>query len=203
MSEDLAFVGDIHGNLDALQGLISAMDTRNISHAVFLGDYINRGPDSSEVIQQLLLYQTRRKVTMLAGNHELALLNAIESGDLTTFLRIGGATTVRSYLRRNSEPDALDDLRKSIPGEHLDAIKNMPLVFENDDLIAQHSPPFPKTSKFEISAHTPSGIRPRLGQRYASIDTGCGTSSSGRLTAFLWPSFDFVQVTSAGVPVCD
>ena len=55
---ETAFVGDIHGNLAALSGLLALLDRiGNIDRIVFLGDYINKGQDSAAVIQTLRVIQ--------------------------------------------------------------------------------------------------------------------------------------------------
>lgn len=199
MSTELAFVGDIHGSLDALQGLWEALDARFAeTPVVFLGDYINRGPKSADVLQMLISLAHEGRATLLAGNHETALLDALERSDLSAFLKIGGAMTIRSYVGGPVGPDVLRDFSRAFPTEHLEALRRMPLTFETADLIAQHIPP-PPTPKYCISAHMPVGQLPRIGRRSASLDTGCGTGS-GRLTALLWPSFDYIQVNSQGIP---
>ena len=200
MSAEIAFVGDVHGNLSALRGLCQALTARGEAHAVFLGDYVNKGAQSAEVMQELLAYSRAGRVTLLAGNHEAALLDALDSGDLTAFLKMGGAMTIRSYVGGKVGPDVLKSFRASFPSEHLDAIRRMPVTYESDDLIAQHVPPAASTSKFRISAHVTVGELPRIRRRSAQLDTGCG-NESGRLTAMLWPGLNYVQVDARGTIV--
>jgi serine/threonine protein phosphatase 1 len=197
---DIAFVGDVHGNLSALRGLCDALAARGGPHAVFLGDYINKGAQSAEVMQELLAYSRAGRATLLTGNHEAALLDALDTGDLAVFLKMGGAMTIQSYVGAKVGPDVLRDFRARFPSGHLDAIRRMPETYELDDLIAQHMPPAASTPKFRISAHVPVGKRPRIGRYSAQLDTGCG-AESGRLTALLWPSLDYVQVDARGAIV--
>ncbi len=197
MSAELAFIGDIHGFLPALRGLVDALAARGKPHMVFLGDYINKGPQSAQVMGELLQHERAGRATLLRGNHETALLEAIENGDLTAFLKMGGAMTIRSYVGRKVGPDVLQDLRAAFPIEHLNTIRRMPSTHESDDFIARHDRAVRSTTKFEISAHAPVGTAPRIGPSSAQIDTGCGTAQ-GRLTALLWPSRDYVQVDSFG-----
>jgi serine/threonine protein phosphatase 1 len=197
---DIAFVGDVHGNLSALRGLCDILATRGGPHAVFLGDYVNKGAQSAEVMQELLAYSRAGRATLLTGNHEAALLDALDTGDLTTFLKMGGAMTIRSYVGAKVGPDVLRDFRARFPSEHLDAIRRMPETYELDDLIAQHIPPAASTPKFQISAHVAVGKRPRIGRHWAQLDTGCG-ADSGRLTALLWPNLDYIQVDTRGAIV--
>jgi serine/threonine protein phosphatase 1 len=141
-------------------------------------------------------------VTLLAGNHELVLLGALDSGDMVPFLKMGGATTIRSYLGRPVRPDVRADFRAHLPEEHVDCLRSMPTRWESDDVVAQHAPFAEPSRKFQVSAHVPVGILPRITADSAQLDTGGGDSDgTGRLTAFLWPSRDFIQVDARGVPV--
>jgi len=200
VSAEIAFVGDVHGNLSALRGLCHVLAARGEPHTVFLGDYVNKGAQSAEVMQELLAHARAGRATLLRGNHEVALLEALDTGDLTTFLKMGGAMTIRSYVGVKVGPDVLSDFRAKLPREHLDALRRMPQTYESDDLIAQHTPSAAPTPKFRISAHVPVGKLPRIGRHSAQVDTTCG-SESGRLTALLWPSLDYIQVDARGAIV--
>jgi serine/threonine protein phosphatase 1 len=99
-------IGDIHGRLDLLEGLLSQIvrdDAERggpMGELIFLGDLIDRGPDSAQVIDRLMALGAERPgVRFLLGNHEEVFLNAL-SGDakaLRLFSRIGGAETILSY----------------------------------------------------------------------------------------------------------
>lgn len=197
MRAEIAFVGDVHGNLSALRGLRDILTAIGGPHTVFLGDYINKGAESAEVMQELVASSQAGRSTLLMGNHEVALLEALGTGDLAPFLKIGGATTIRSYVGSNVGPDVLSDFRAHLPNEHVDAIRRMPETYELDNVIARHVSLPASTSKFRISAHFPVGSLPRIGYRSAQLDTGCGTDA-GRLTALLWPGLDYVQVDTHG-----
>lgn len=194
---ETAFVGDIHGNLAALAGLVEALGEHGAPHMVFLGDYINKGVDSAAVLQQVITYAAEGRATLLRGNHELALVDALESGNLMSFLKMGGAMTIRSYTGQNVGPDVLAEFSACFPNEHLQAIREMRDSYESDDVVARHGAFTLETSKFRISAHVPVGGVPRIGPLSAEIDTGCGVKD-GRLTAVLWPSCEFVQVDGSG-----
>ncbi|GAB3414139.1 metallophosphoesterase family protein [Flindersiella endophytica] len=197
MNVDFAFVGDVHGNLSALRGLADVLGTHGKPHMVFLGDYINKGTQSAEVMQELLSYARAGHATLLKGNHEAALLEALETEDLAAFLKMGGAMTIRSYVGARVGPDVLGEFRSKFPTEHMDLLRRMPETYESDQLIAQHTPPTKRTHKFRISAHIQTGKLPRIGSSSAQLDTGCG-AESGRLTALLWPSLDYVQIDARG-----
>lgn len=97
--EKIFAIGDIHGCLSHLERLISVLDIRsNKDRLVFIGDYIDRGPDSKGVVDFILnLKDTFRKVTCLLGNHEQMLLNYLHGRDVELFLSNGGASTLASY----------------------------------------------------------------------------------------------------------
>lgn len=196
MSNELAFVGDVHGNLRALSGIWRALRRHDVQHVVFLGDYINKGPESAGVLAELRVLLATGRVTLLAGNHERTLLDAIEREDLSAFLKMGGASTIRSYVGACVGPDVLADFLTHLAPDHLAMIRDMPLTFETDDLIARHISPT-SSDKFQISAHVPVGELPLIHTRAAQLDTGCG-AGSGRLTALLWPTLEYLQVNASG-----
>lgn len=199
MTDRFAFIGDVHGNLDALLGLLRELGAREVSHLVFLGDYLNKGPSSAEVLDLLLNMRRAGEVTLLAGNHETALLQALDADDLTAFIKMGGATTIRSYLHRPVGPDVLNELRSHLPAIHLAGLRTMPPTFETDEIIARHAPTDAVNGRFSISAHVPVGPLPRITETTAQLDTGSGSSGElGRLTAFFWPGRDYLQVDPAG-----
>lgn len=197
MSRNLAFVGDIHGNLEALRGVWDVCARLEVDHVVFLGDYINKGEHSAQVLRELISYEACGLATLLAGNHEVALLAALDSEDLSGFLKLGGAMTIRSYIGTRAAPDVFGQFKRAFPTEHLAALRRMATTYEAQDVVAQHVPTIDNPTGFRISAHSPVGELPRIDSKSAQLDTGCG-AGEGRLTAFLWPSRDFVQVDSQG-----
>ncbi len=85
-------VGDIHGCLDKLISLMAIIDIDlKKDTLVFIGDYIDRGPDSKEVVDYLIdLGQREDRVVFLKGNHELMLEDYLSGADRLTFLYNGG-----------------------------------------------------------------------------------------------------------------
>src|SRR5687768_12008634 len=108
-------IGDIHGRLDRLNRLLGTLPPDR--KLVFLGDYIDRGPDSRGVIDRLLRLSRLRDCVLLCGNHEDMLLNALDGayeGADSDWLRNGGDATQRSY-----RVSSLRRLAEELPEEHL------------------------------------------------------------------------------------
>jgi serine/threonine protein phosphatase 1 len=133
-------IGDIHGRLDLLDQLVEAIDADNAArssaetHLIFLGDMIDRGPQSAAVLARTMeIAGSRPHVSVLAGNHEEVFLLALE-GDreaLRFFLRIGGRETVLSYGIAPETYDRCDYeelatlLAERVPATHLDFLKSL------------------------------------------------------------------------------
>ncbi len=102
-------IGDIHGHADLLDLMAATIETdlvRNPAHdarAVFIGDYIDRGPDSAGVIERLASGRFPLPFETLRGNHEDVLMSALAASDdavaagLDHWYHIGGLETLRSY----------------------------------------------------------------------------------------------------------
>jgi serine/threonine protein phosphatase 1 len=126
-------VGDIHGRSDLLDRILAMVEqdaerspTRKML-LIFLGDLIDRGPDSRGVVERLRTYRhDRLRTYFLAGNHEEVLLRLLagERGLLEGWLKFGGAECLQSYgtdpssLAGLKEKDALAIVRDAIPDEH-------------------------------------------------------------------------------------
>ena len=126
-------VGDIHGRLDLLDELLARIDADDAARGpaettkIFLGDLVDRGPDSAGVVERLrLLAQSDRRTRFLTGNHEEMLLEALE-GDakaLRLFCRVGGRETVLSYGVGEAEYDRVgydelaEALERLVPDTH-------------------------------------------------------------------------------------
>jgi serine/threonine protein phosphatase 1 len=97
-------VGDIHGRDDLLREMAECveadMKTRSFDNAVtvFLGDYIDRGPDSRGAVERLAASQWPTPIIALAGNHEDFLLTFLDDASFLAFWRSqGGLETLHSY----------------------------------------------------------------------------------------------------------
>ena len=97
-------IGDIHGRLDLLEPLLARIDAdlegHDINRAVhvFLGDYIDRGQASAQVLERLIRRGETHQTVCLKGNHEACLLEFLDNpGILSAWGRNGGLTTLLSY----------------------------------------------------------------------------------------------------------
>jgi serine/threonine protein phosphatase 1 len=97
-------IGDIHGRDDLLRDMAKRVEadlkTRSSEHAVtvFLGDYIDRGPDSKAVLERLANGNWPTPITALAGNHEEFLLSFLDDATfLASWRSQGGLETLHSY----------------------------------------------------------------------------------------------------------
>ncbi|HCI29145.1 MAG TPA: metallophosphoesterase family protein [Fervidobacterium sp.] len=96
-------IGDIHGCLKALEKLIDQISPTNDDKLIFLGDYVDRGPDSKEVVDFLCSLSKTVDCTFLRGNHEQMLLDVLDSNEDTYRWIINGASyTWRSYGNMHS-----------------------------------------------------------------------------------------------------
>lgn len=90
-------IGDIHGCSQALQGMIQVIAPQPDDLLIFLGDYVDRGPDSKGVVQFLMDLSERCQTVFLLGNHEIMLLGALRGLAPELWLQTGGSQTVTSY----------------------------------------------------------------------------------------------------------
>lgn len=108
-----AAVGDIHGRYDLLIRMIDQIgDLPDIHKVVFLGDYIDRGEQSAEVLRYLHhLHRNSDNVVCLRGNHEDMLLSFLEQPEVhgPTWLSHGGRQTLASYGVPQAYPGSPED----------------------------------------------------------------------------------------------
>jgi serine/threonine protein phosphatase 1 len=129
-------IGDIHGCaglLDALFAMIG-LDSQGVDRRlVFLGDYVDRGPDSRGVIERLLKVKADEPQTIfLKGNHEQAMLDFLQAPDLgEEWLHWGGDKTLESYGVADiwrKHPDALArELEDRMPQPHRAFLRSLDL----------------------------------------------------------------------------
>ena len=107
-------VGDIHGSTACLDALLDAVKPRRADRLVFLGDYVDRGPDSRGVIERLIALKKSHDVVCLRGNHELMMMRARLGADhLKMWLSVGGAQCLASYSATPARSGKLADVPDS------------------------------------------------------------------------------------------
>lgn len=143
-------IGDVHGHLETLERMHDQIerDMRAApgltAHIVYLGDYIDRGPHSAHIIDQIIALQGRDDGiyrSFLLGNHEhymIRFMNEPDVADTAEWIQWGGVDTIQSYgysFRtyppvRDDLEDARDYLNSHVPEEHWNLLINMPMAIE-------------------------------------------------------------------------
>lgn len=202
-------IGDIHGCLLSLEGLLAKLPVAwGVDYLVFLGDYIDRGPDSRKVLELIreLKETYPERVFPLKGNHEWLFERYLKGLDVEVFLYNGGSATLRNYL----EEGVL-----KIPQEDITFLQGLPLYLETSTYIFVHAGLHPEKPlalqteedllwirqrfyhfkgrfpKKVIFGHTPFPevflLEDRIG-----LDTGC--VYGGRLSAIRLPEEEIFQI---------
>lgn len=170
-------IGDIHGRVDALEALLRTIveDSRASAPAerpvlVFLGDYVDRGPASAEVVELIIAFakQPAFEVHALKGNHEEALLQFFDDPEFgATWADFGGMATLVSYGvtppigRTDSDAwtAAAAALAKAMPAEHVTFYNELELMTEVGGYAFVHAGVRPGVPLAQQSAHDLMWIR--------------------------------------------
>ena len=126
-------IGDIHGCFDSLKELIeNKIQFQKNDKLIFLGDYIDRGYNSKEVIDYIIELQNNDyDIVTLLGNHESMLVDAYNNeGAMSKWIQNGGAETLKSF-----EIDSLKDL----DSKYLNFFNSLKLYFELDEYLFVHA----------------------------------------------------------------
>ena len=191
-------ITDIHGELKKLESVLNQIDVRPDDIFVFMGDYIDRGPDSKGVVDRVIQQSITNKCIYLMGSHEYALLHA-KSDDYYQFLfdNYGGPATIKSY-------GSFENIFKI----HGDFFNNLKFYYLTDKYLFVHAGinpniPFQDQSeldmvyirdKFIYSKHNlPQKIifghtdfeNPYIADDKICIDTGCGKYKNAHLTTLI------------------
>ena len=212
----LIAIGDIHGCVHTLGKLIGAIAPRSSDRLVFLGDYVDRGPDSCGVIDKLLELAETHDCTFLRGNHDAYLLDWCETGRSEDWFLYGGWPTLQSYARPDWPP--------VIPQEHVEFLRRTQLYLDTPDYFLVHGGLLPDISvaqnkelgdpevfmfcrkhltalhlcweKCVVFGHTPVA-EPIVSEKMIAVDTGCvypDRPGLGVLTAIRLPELQLIQV---------
>lgn len=135
-------IGDIHGCCEEMACLLESLPVEPSDRLVFLGDYIDRGPDSKGVVSYLLEYQEKLKgqAIFLKGNHEdmfLAYLG-LEGRYGEMFLFNGGGATLASYgiSPRSAAPA---DILSAMPAEHMLFLERLRNYYLSEPYLCVHA----------------------------------------------------------------
>ncbi|MCR9142839.1 MAG: serine/threonine protein phosphatase [bacterium] len=124
-------IGDIHGCAAHLRILLALLEKKLADPArdrvIFLGDYIDRGPDSRGVVDLLLDFATRFDAVFLKGNHDAQF---VPWRNRTGHLRVGGFYTKESYKV---------DGKIEVPDSHMRFFEELKLYHEEDDFLCVHA----------------------------------------------------------------
>jgi serine/threonine protein phosphatase 1 len=140
-------VGDIHGRLDLLELAVDAIESHArglAARIVFLGDYIDRGPDSRGVLERLIGLQRDAGAICLKGNHEDMMIRAFTSfraGEFARWRQCGGGATLLSYGIGDD-----DDPTGTMPRDHIRWLAGLPLTTADPNRIYVHAGVLPNTS---------------------------------------------------------
>lgn len=150
-------VGDIHGEMDLLDHLIGKIrvDARRSDETsnklVFVGDYIDRGPSSRQVLERVMEGFEDFETVCLRGNHEQAMLEVCDRHDkgiakVWLSKTIGGTETLESYgIDRKAmksglkKPDTFWPLLEDVPRSHVQFLQSLPLTHIDGKFLFVHA----------------------------------------------------------------
>lgn len=131
-------IGDVHGELAKLDELLrfirdDAERCKAPHRIVFLGDLVDRGPDSHGVITRVMTLAQSGEALAVKGNHEELMLNAYhnrESVGIYWWAENGGDETITSYMLANGPTD---DFRDAIDAAHIAWLKSLPTMIRDEE----------------------------------------------------------------------
>lgn len=173
MTSPIYAIGDIHGYLDKLEEVMDQIvaDGGPGAEVVFLGDLVDRGPDSKGVIDFVLNgLKQGRNWTILNGNHDRMFRYFLEPSPRVDMRlrpdlywlheRLGGRETLASYGLHFDAEARLSEIhaaaRATVPKEHVTFLDNLPYLKQHDDVLFVHA-----------------GIRPGVSLDAQSVDDLC------------------------------
>lgn len=149
----LVVIPDVHGHLETLQALLKKLASRQLlsgRKVVFLGDYVDRGPDSSEVLELVYNFVLNGHIA-LAGNHDLVLHKILEPQDenwdywvrrWATNYEDGLLASYSVHVKPKTPSDWQEvalELGAVIPKHHQTFLKNLPWFYETKTMILVHA----------------------------------------------------------------
>jgi serine/threonine protein phosphatase 1 len=135
-------IGDIHGMRDRLEELIASLPLQPDDRLLFIGDYVDRGPDSAGTVEFLIELEQRHSCVFLIGNHESMFLSFLGwkgphyfGGE--AFLYNGGETTLESYGYLQADKQA--EKRFQLPPPHEKFFRSMRLHYAEGEYLFVHA----------------------------------------------------------------
>ncbi|HET6528252.1 MAG TPA: metallophosphoesterase family protein, partial [Balneolaceae bacterium] len=123
-------IGDIHGCYQSLEALLKKLEPFADRQFIFIGDYIDRGPDSKKVVERLMEFQQQADCVFLRGNHEQMLLDAFNDGEFKLWISNGGKATLKSY--------GIDRFGR-LPDAHFDFYDQTKFYYETNEYFFVHA----------------------------------------------------------------
>ena len=153
-TEDIVVIGDIHGRLDLLQKILAEIADKAPDHRlVFVGDYVDRGPSSKDVL--VLLAESPNAPVFLMGNHEVMMLEFLTDPESKSvrWLRHGGLATLDSFGISLDETadlasilDAHARLKAALSDGTEDWLRSLAMYWQSGNLVVTHAGPDPQLS---------------------------------------------------------
>lgn len=141
-------ISDIHGCIDEFNQMLQLIEYNSVSdQLILLGDYVDRGPNSKDVVDKVIELVKRNNAIALRGNHDQRLVDLINSDSTlvrSKFLEFGGIQTLQSYCDIYNEITdeiltlAIETIKTHF-GHHIDFLDKLPLYHEDKDHIYVHA----------------------------------------------------------------
>ncbi len=144
-------IGDVHGCSDLLDVLLEKIDPAQDQRLIFLGDYVDRGPNTAATLERLYVMTQQRPddVICLMGNHEKMMLKFLDDplGQGSNWLRHGGVETLASYgidgVSGRASPDAAiaacEAFERALPIEIAQWLRQLPLQWQSGNICCTHA----------------------------------------------------------------
>ena len=146
-------IGDVHGRADLLEQIFAGIDADlrsrpiGVTIEIFLGDYIDRGPASSKVLDRLIVRHHSRPTFCLKGNHESYILEFLKDpAILDEWSRYGGLETLLSYgltpslkVGPNERATLANALKRALPEKHRHFLSSLRRTFTCGDFFFTHA----------------------------------------------------------------